>query len=608
MSRHAKGANGHRVTEQRDTGAAHRDNGAAQHSDGATAPGQGSRGALVFLGLATTLAIIDATIVNVALPSISADIGLTLTAGEWVVSGYGLTLASLLISFGRLADRLGQRRVLLFGVIAFAATSLLCALAPNSAVLIVGRLLQGAAAAAVLPTVQSLINSLFRGPALVTAFAVYGATIGTAAALGPLVGSALVDWFGWPAAFLINLPLAAIVVVGVLRTIPAIPSRGGGAGADPIGQILLLVGLAGLVYGLVEAPRAGWFSPTRDVTLGPIDWGTQAPVSSGFAALALGIVILLIFVLFERSRGVAGRPTLVDLSLFSIPSFSSGSLAVLVVALGEFGILFLLPLYLQVGRGLSPLQAQLVVLPTALGSFISAPLTATRKTVPARTWVLLGLGLEVVGLIVLSVAISPAASVLWMALPLLIYGTGVGFAISQLTGATLLEVPIKQIGQASGLSSTARQLGSAVGVAVLTAILSGVLGATLADQLASSAPEIPAAERVAVAEAIASSPADPASSAAFASLSPASLAGVQEATESSLALGVRVAALAAAVPIAGAWFLARRLPKTRRGGYGTPKPAGPTGTTVSAGGKGTDLAAATGGAPPDAAPPHADEA
>ena len=314
-------------------------------------PAGGPRGALVFLGLATTLAIIDATIVNVALPSISADIGLTLTAGEWVVSGYGLTLASLLISFGRLADRLGQRRVLIVGVIAFAATSLICALAPNSAVLIVGRLLQGAAAAAVLPTVQSLINSLFRGPALVAAFAVYGATIGTAAALGPLVGSALVDWFGWPSAFLINLPLAAIVVVGVLRTVPAIPGRGGGDGADPIGQLLLLVGLAGLVYGLVEAPRAGWFPPTADAALGPIDWGIDAPVSIGFASLLIGVVVLVIFVVVERARGAAGKPTLVDLTLFSIPSFSSGSLAVLVVALGEFGILFLLPLYLQVGRG-----------------------------------------------------------------------------------------------------------------------------------------------------------------------------------------------------------------------------------------------------------------
>ena len=524
----------------------------------------GPRGALVFLGLATTLAIIDSTIVNVALPSISADIGLSLTAAEWVVSGYGLALASLLISFGRLADRFGQRKVLIIGVIAFACTSLICALAPNSAVLIAGRLLQGASAAAVLPTVQSLINSLFRGKGLIAAFAVYGATIGTAAALGPLVGSALVDWFGWPSAFLINLPIAVVVVIGILRTVPAVAGRGGGKGADPIGQLLLLLGLASLIYGLVEAPRAGWLEPTAAVTVGPIDWGVDAALSIGFVSLALGIVVLGVFVLVERFRGSAGKPTLVDLSLFKITSFSAGSLAILVVALGEFGILFLLPLYLQVGRGLSPLQGQLVVLPIALGSFISAPLTATRKTVTGRTWVMIGLGLEVAGLVLLAAALDPDASVLWMSGPLLIYGAGVGFAISQLTSATLLEIPIPRIGQASGLSSTARQIGSAVGVAVLTAIMSGVLAATLGNRLAASAPEIPEAQRTVVAQVIASSPADPSASAIFGTLPPSSLAGVQQATESSLALGVRIAALAAAVPIAGAWFLARRLPSRRR--------------------------------------------
>ncbi len=541
-----------------------------QTPGGPTGPaqaGQPGRGALVFLGLATTLAIIDATIVNVALPSISADIGLTLTQGEWVVSGYGLMLASLLISFGRLADRLGQRRVLLVGVVAFALTSLICAFAPSAGVLIIGRLLQGASAAAVLPTVQSLISSLYRGPALVAAFAIYGATIGTAAALGPLVGSALVDWFGWPSAFLINLPLAVVVVFGVLRTIPAIPGREKAEGADPLGQTLLFVGLAALVFGLVEAPRAGWFSPTSEVSVGPASWSVGAPVSVGFTALLLGVIVLVAFVAVERARGAAGKPALVDLSLFRIPSFSAGSSAVLVVALGEFGILFLLPLYLQVGRGLSPLEAQLVVLPTALGSFISAPLTATRKTVPARTWVLLGLALEVVGLVLLAAVLDPSASVWWMGGPLLIYGTGVGFAISQLTGATLLEIPFQRIGQASGLASTARQLGSAIGVAVLTAILSGVLAATLGDRLAESAPGIPEPERAAVAAAIARSPADPgAGGSVFATLQPETLAGVQEATESSLATGVRLAALAAALPIAGAWFLARRLPNRRAGG------------------------------------------
>ena len=163
---------------------------------------------------------------------------------------------------------------------------------------------------------------------------------------------------------------------------------------------------------------------------------------------------------------------------------------------------------------------------------------------------------------------------------MLIYGAGVGFAISQLTSATLLEIPIPRIGQASGLSSTARQIGSAVGVAVLTAIMSGVLAATLGDRLAASAPEIPEAQRTVVAQVIASSPADPSASAIFGTLPPSSLAGVQQATESSLALGVRIAALAAAVPIAGAWFLARRLPSRRRDGVA--EPADSSGVSVSA--------------------------
>ncbi len=177
---------------------------------------------------------------------------------------------------------------------------------------------------------------------------------------------------------------------------------------------------------------------------------------------------------------------------------------------------------------------------------------------------MIGLALEVAGLVLLAAALDPDASVLWLSPPLLIYGAGVGFAISQLTSATLLEVPIPRIGQASGLSSMARQIGSGVGVAVLTAIMSGVQGGTLGSRLAFSAPEIPEAQRTVVAQVIAGSPADPGASAISATLPPFSLAGVQQATESTLALGVRIAALAAAVTIAGAWFLARRLPARRR--------------------------------------------
>ena len=520
------------------------------------------RASLAFLGLATALAIIDATIVNVALPPISRDLHLSLAGGEWIVSGYGLTLAALLITAGRIGDRIGQRRMLIIGILVFSTASLLCALSTTGSELIAARFLQGVGAAAILPSVLGVINTSFQGPELNVAFAIYGATIGTAAALGPLVGSILIDAFGWRWAFLINLPLAALIIVGLLATVPP-GQRGPRLEADPLGQVLLISSLTLLVVGLIEGPRGGWGRATDAVDLGPLHWSTNRGVSLSLVALLLSGILLATFVSVERRRGRNGRPTLIDLSLFSIPSFRTGSIAVLIVALGEFGILFLLPLYLQVGHSLSPLRAQLVILPTALGAFISAPITARRKETPSRTWVLLGLAMEVVGLVLLAAVLSPSTPNWLLALPLLVYGTGVGFAISQLTSATLLGVPFTRIGQAAGVSSTARQVGSAIGVATLSAVFAGVLSLTLAHHLDHAAPTLPSGERAAIAQEVKASPA--ATPYVVSRVPPPARADVQSAVTDSLSLGTRLAALAAALPIAVAWVLSRRLPRTSPG-------------------------------------------
>jgi EmrB/QacA subfamily drug resistance transporter len=523
---------------------------------------------LLFLGLATALAIIDATVVNSALPPISRHLGLSLSAGEWVVSGYGVSLAALLISAGRLADRFGQRRVLTAGVILFAAASAVCAAAPSGGVLITARVVQGVGAAAILPTVIGLINATFAGPLMSVAFAVYGATIGTAAAFGPLLGSALVDAFGWQAAFLVNLPLAVVIVIGLRATLSRDQPHSGDAG-DPVGQVLLTASLALLVFGLVEAPRTGWFTVIAALDLGPVHWASGRAVSPAFAALLLAAAAAVLFAAWQSLRGRRGRATLIDLSLFAIPSFRAGTAAVLVVALGEFGVVFVLPLYLQVGHGLSPLRAQLLLLPTALGSFISAPITASRRTVPARTWVLLGLALETLGLLVVGAVLYPSAPPWLLILPLLVYGAGVGFAISQLTSATLLEIPLNRLGQASGVTSTARQIGSAIGVAVLTAVVSGTLALTLGSRIARDAPTITAAQRPSIVTTISRSPADPsAAGRALAAVTAQQKAGIATATTASLAWGTRWAALLAALPIAVAGYLSRRLPRSRQ----TPAP------------------------------------
>jgi EmrB/QacA subfamily drug resistance transporter len=542
---------------------------ASSPSDGTTT----KRVSLAFLGLATALAIIDATIVNVALPPISRDLHLSLAGGEWIVSGYGLTLAALLITAGRIGDRIGQRRLLIIGILLFSAASLVCAVSTTSGELIAARFIQGVGAAAILPAVLGVINTSFRGPELNVAFAIYGATIGTAAALGPLLGSVLIDAFGWRWAFLINLPLALLIVVGLLTTVP--PSqRGPRLEADPFGQVLLISSLTLLVVGLIEGPRGGWVRATGSVDFGPIQWSAGRGISLSLIALLLSGVLATIFVTVERRRGRTGRPTLIDLSLFSIPSFRTGSIAVLIVALGEFGILFLLPLYLQVGHSLSPLRAQLVILPTALGAFISAPITARRKKTPSRTWVLVGLAMEVIGLVILAAVLSPSAPDWLLAAPLLMYGTGVGFAISQLTSATLLGVPFTRIGQAAGVSSTARQIGSAIGVAVLSAVFAGVLSLTLPHHLDQVTPPLSTGTRTVIAQAVKASPA--ATPTIVSQLPPAARAGVQSAVTNSLSLSTRLAALAAALPIAAAWMLSRRLPKTAPGGPPSPEEvAGP---------------------------------
>ncbi|MDA8323696.1 MAG: hypothetical protein M0030_28335, partial [Actinomycetota bacterium] len=205
---------------------------------------------------------------------------------------------------------------------------------------------------------------------------------------------------------------------------------------------------------------------------------------------------------------------------------------------------------------------------------------------PARTWVLIGLGLEVAGLLLAALAISPTGSLWLLSAPLLVYGIGVGFAISQLTAATLLAVPFTRIGQASGLSSTARQVGSAIGVAVLTAVVSGVLALTLPHQIGRRLPQLPAHQRTAVAAAIAASPADPAAGGqAFAALPATARPAIAQATTVSLADGTRLAALVAALPIALAWMLARRLPAERPDPGPGPEPvpvAAPAGAPLGA--------------------------
>jgi EmrB/QacA subfamily drug resistance transporter len=427
--------------------------------------------ALFFLSLGVAMIILDATVVNVAIPTIVADLGLTTTDAEWVNAAYALTFASLLLLSGRLSDLYGRRLMFVLGIVVFAIASVLIAGSDNASQLIAFRALQGVGAAMILPSSLSVLNAVYRGKDRAIAFAAWGATIGGMAALGPLLGGWLVEFHSWHWAFLINPPIAVAVIIGVLVLVPETRDPGVRRGLDLPGALLGTAGLALLVFGLIEGQNYGWFRPKKPFEAAGFTWPFDS-VSAPFVALLLGVLAGLAFVALERRRKAAGLVVLVDVDLFRIQTFASGNLVALLVSLGEFGLLFILPLFLQSVLGYSALETGVLLLALAAGSFIASGAGAAmaQRLGPVRI-VRLGMALEVVGVLLIAVMLSTTASG-WVLVPgLFLYGLGVGFATAQLTGVILSEVPVAESGQASAVQSTSRQIGAAIGTALLGAVL-----------------------------------------------------------------------------------------------------------------------------------------
>jgi MFS family permease len=424
-----------------------------------------------FIALGVAMIIVDATIVNVSVPTIIRELHVSATTAEWFNTIYALVFASLLITLGHTGDVWGRRRLFLVGTVIFVAASLVAATAPNGNVLILGRLLQGIGGAMILPATLSTVNATFVGHDRAIAFAIWGSTIGGVAALGPLLGGWLTTDYSWRWAFLINVPIGAVVVAGIMFVVPETRDPDVRRGVDWWGNLLVITGLATLVFGLIEGGHYGWWKQVASLTVIGTTWppGVPSPVA---LALVVSVISLVGFVFLERARTRRGRVVLVDLGLFGIRSFAAGNVAVSVVALGEFGLLFVLPLFLQGVLGYSALDTGLLFLALALGTFLVGGLTPRiARRIGARGVARLGLGLEVVGISGLGLSLSPTVSA-WAMVPwLFVYGMGVGMATAQLTGVILTDVPVEASGQAAGIQSTSRQVGSALGIAILGTIL-----------------------------------------------------------------------------------------------------------------------------------------
>ncbi len=456
---------------------------------------------LLALSLGISMIIVDATIVNVAIPSIVRDLGLDGSGAQWIVSIYPLVFAALLITLGRTGDILGRRRLYLFGLVTFTGASLLAGLAPTGPLLIAARILQGVGGAAIAPATQSILNATFRGKDRAIAFAVYGSVIGGMAALGPLLGGWLTTNLSWRWAFLVNLPIGIIALVATLLWVAESRDEHARAGFDAPGFATLSLGLVAVVFGLIEGYSYGWLAPARPFSVGGWTWPLEAVSIIPFA-FGLGIASLAAFAAIEVRRQRAGSFILFDFTLWQNPSFRFGNLTATIVALGEFGLLFALPLYLQAVLGYSAFQTGLVFLSLAVGSFVAAPIAGgiAHRFAPRRV-VQIGMGLETAGVLGTALLLSPTVPGVVLAVPLLVYGVGVGFATAQLANVVLSDVPPERSGLASGANSTMRQIGTAIGAALIGTILLTGLTTGTRDRLA-AIPGIPAATAAQVASVI----------------------------------------------------------------------------------------------------------
>ncbi len=418
---------------------------------------------LVAVCVATFMLLLDITVVNVALPYIERDLGSSFEDLQWVIDAYALTLAAFLLTAGSIADDLGRRRVFVAGLVVFTAASVLCGLSHTPLMLNLSRGLQGIGGGLMFATALALLASNYSGRDRGTAIGLWGATIGAATAVGPLVGGILVEVSGWEAIFFINLPIGIATVALTLTRVRESRDPHGG-GVDWIGTATFSGALFAIIFGLIRGNAEDW--------------------SGGIITiLIVGAGLLLAFVAYERRRPNA----MLDLTLFRKPSFCGASIAAFVLSASMFSMFLYLTLYIQNILGYSALEAGLRFMPVTVVSFVAAPIAGKLSERHGARWFLAGgLALVALGLFLMS-GVDPGDD--WTALlaGFLVAGGGIGIANPALATTAIGVVEPARSGMASGINSTFRQVGIATGIAAWGAIFQHQVTARF-EELAPSAP------------------------------------------------------------------------------------------------------------------------
>ncbi len=432
--------------------------------------------AMIFIGISLLVVSLDNTILNVALPSISRVLNASAGELQWIVDSYVLVFAALLLTMGAFSDRIGRKRALAIGLALFAVGSLFCALSTTTAQLILARGFTGIGGAMIFPSTLSIISATFPADERPRAFGIWAAIFGLGVGIGPLIGGFLLRFFSWESVFYVNLPVAAIAIIGGARFISE--SRDDQAPRPDVpGVLLSITGLVALVYGIITAGELGWTAPT---------------VLLSFAVAA---VLITAFGVWEARSPNAMLP----MRFFRNPSFTVANLVLVLMTFSLFALGFFLSQYFQSVLGFDPLLAGAASLPVAI-TLVIGGVNSSRIAARFGTKLTIAAGSLLVSaaLAYYAVLLTPTTPYALIFIGQVAFAAGISLMVSPATNSVMQSIPVRKAGIGSAMNDTTRQLGGALGIAILGSVLNGVYRASVASTVAALPETVPEAAREAI--------------------------------------------------------------------------------------------------------------
>jgi EmrB/QacA subfamily drug resistance transporter len=433
---------------------------------------------LVVLTTGFFMILLDMTIVNVAIPSMSTGLNATFDQILWVINAYVLVYAVLLITAGRLGDIWGPRNLFAVGLFVFTFASALCGLSKDPNQLIAARILQGLGGALLTPQTLTIITGLFPPERRGAAFGIWGAVAGLATVTGPTLGGALITYFEWPWIFFINVPIGIAALIATFLIVPDL-RHGRHHSWDFVGIVVATLGLLAIVFGLIEGERYNW---------GQIDsLGLTIPELIG-----AGVALMVVFIVWEKFQ----KEPLVPLSLFQDRNFTVANWISAAISFGMLSLFLPITIYMQSARGFSALYTGLTLAPMSFASMLTAPFAGRLADRFGGKYILMGgISLFTAGMGSMAYVAGPTSTWSTFLIPAIIAGFGMGMTFAPLTTVAMRDIAPRVAGAASGVLNTIRQLGAAVGSAVVGALLQSHLATALHDQAVSHASQLPATFR-----------------------------------------------------------------------------------------------------------------